>query len=53
MKRILVAGSTGYLGGFVARSPGKLDDLRDSLDEIVQAEVTRPETLVMGSSLFF
>jgi uncharacterized protein YbjT (DUF2867 family) len=59
MKRILVAGATGYLGRFVAlelerrghfvralaRSPGKLDDLRDSLDEIVQAEVTRPESL--------
>ena len=59
MKRILVAGSTGYLGGFVcrelkarghfvralARSPEKLVPLRDSLDEIVEAEVTRPETL--------
>jgi len=45
MKRILVAGSTGYLGGFVcrelearghfvralARSPDKLGPLRDSL----------------------
>jgi uncharacterized protein YbjT (DUF2867 family) len=54
MKRILVAGATGYLGGFVerghlvraqARSPGKLDPIRESLDEIVEAEVTRPETL--------
>jgi uncharacterized protein YbjT (DUF2867 family) len=59
VKRILVAGSTGYLGGFVcrelkarghfvralARSPEKLVPLRDSLDEIVEAEVTRPETL--------
>lgn len=59
MKRVLVAGSTGYLGGFVcralkarghfvralARSPEKLVPLRDSLDEIVEAEVTRPETL--------
>jgi uncharacterized protein YbjT (DUF2867 family) len=59
MKRVLVAGATGYLGGFVcqelkarghfvralARSPEKLDRLRDSLDEIVKAEVTRPETL--------
>ena len=59
MNRVLVAGATGYLGGFVARdfksrdylvralarSPKKLDPLRDSLDEIVQAEVTRPETL--------
>jgi len=59
MKRILVAGATGYLGGFVARefkarghfvralarSPEKLEPLKDSLDEIVEAEVTRPETL--------
>ena len=59
MKRILVAGSTGYLGSFVARefkarghfvralarSPKKLDHLQGSLDEIVEAEVTRPETL--------
>jgi uncharacterized protein YbjT (DUF2867 family) len=58
-KRVLVAGSTGYLGGFVcrelrarghfvralARSPEKLAPIRDSLDEIVEAEVTRPETL--------
>ena len=59
MKRVLVAGSTGYLGGFVcrelaarghfvralARSPEKLAPLRDSLDEIVEAEITQPETL--------
>ena len=59
MKRILVAGSTGYLGGFVcrelearghfvralARSPEKLVSLRDSLGEVVEAEITRPETL--------
>jgi uncharacterized protein YbjT (DUF2867 family) len=59
MKRILVAGSTGYLGRFVvrelgqrghfvralARSPEKLDDLRDSPAEIARAEVTRPGTL--------
>jgi uncharacterized protein YbjT (DUF2867 family) len=59
MKRILVAGSTGYLGGFVcqelkarghfvralARSPEKLAPLRDSLHEVVEAEITRPETL--------
>ncbi len=57
MKRILVAGATGYLGGFVARelkarghfvralarSPEKLDP--GSADEVVEAEVTRPETL--------
>lgn len=59
MKRILVAGSTGYLGGFVcqelksrghfvralARSPEKLDPLRDSLDDVVEAQVTQPESL--------
>jgi uncharacterized protein YbjT (DUF2867 family) len=57
--RVLVAGATGYLGGFVARefksrgyyvralarSPKKLHPIRDSLDEVVQAEVTRPATL--------
>ncbi|NNE47142.1 MAG: SDR family oxidoreductase [Rhodothermales bacterium] len=59
MKRVLVAGATGYLGQFVlqefkargyhvralARSPEKLDHLRGSVDEIVGGEVTRPETL--------
>ena len=59
MQRVLVAGATGYLGGFVAqefkargylvralaRSPEKLDHVQGSLDEIVEAEVTLPETL--------
>jgi uncharacterized protein YbjT (DUF2867 family) len=59
MKHILVAGATGYLGGFVtrefkerghfvralARDAAKLQPIRDSIDEIVKAEVTRPETL--------
>ena len=59
MKRILVAGVTGYLGRFVARelksrgyfvralvrSPDKLDDLADELDDIVQGDVTRADTL--------
>ncbi len=58
-RNVLVAGATGYLGGFVARefknrgyhvralarSPKKLDPIRDSLDEVVQAEITRPDTL--------
>ena len=58
-----VAGATGYLGGFVvrelkarghfvralARSPRKLDSLQDSLDEIAEAEVTRPESLGGGA----
>ena len=59
MQRVLVAGATGYLGGFVAqelkarghfvralaRSPEKLEGIRDCVDEAVEAEVTRPETL--------
>ncbi len=59
MKRILVAGATGYLGGFVAwefkdrgwfvralaRTPEKLDHLTDTVDEVIQGHVTRPETL--------
>ncbi len=57
MQRVLVAGATGYLGGFVARelkargdfvrvlarSPKKFKD--ESADEVVEGEVTRPETL--------
>lgn len=59
MKRILVAGATGYLGGFaaqefkkrghfvrvLARSRGKLEHISGSIDEIIEGEVTRPETL--------
>jgi len=59
MKRVLVAGATGYLGryvvrelkrqGFVvralARDAAKLDGLTDDIDEIFIGEVTRPETL--------
>lgn len=58
-QNVLVAGATGYLGGFVARelksrghfvralarSPGRLEPLKDTLDEIVQAEITVPATL--------
>ncbi len=57
--RALVAGATGYLGGYVARelkkrgcfvralarSPEKLDSIRDELDEVVVGEVTQPDTL--------
>jgi len=59
MKRVLVAGATGYLGRYVvtelkkqnhriralARDKSKLSDLKNHIDEIVEAEVTRPETL--------
>lgn len=60
MKRVLVAGATGHLGRFVvqelkqrgyfvralARDPSRLQGLEHAADEIVQGEVTRPETLV-------
>jgi uncharacterized protein YbjT (DUF2867 family) len=59
MKRVLVAGATGYLGGFVAkefksrgyfvralvRSSTKLDDLWQSTDEIVEGRITELKTL--------
>ena len=59
MPRVLVAGATGYLGGFVCRelksrghvvrallrSSRGLDALWASSDEIVQGKVTEPETL--------
>jgi uncharacterized protein YbjT (DUF2867 family) len=59
MKRVLVAGATGYLGGFVCRefksrdyfvralvrSPKKVDGLSDTTDEIIEAQITQPETL--------
>lgn len=58
-QRVLVAGATGYLGGFVvqefksrgyyvralARSPQKLDPLRNEIDEIATGEITNPESL--------
>ncbi len=58
-RRVLVAGATGYLGRFVAReidarghfvralarSPHKLDDMRDQVDEVVRGEVTDPASL--------
>lgn len=57
--RVLVAGATGYLGGFVARelatrghrvralarAPERLGQIAGLLDEIVEAEITRPQTL--------
>lgn len=59
MKRVLVAGATGYLGRYVAeefkrqghfvkalaRSPEKLEHLSPGPDEVVKGEVTRPDTL--------
>jgi len=57
--RVLVAGATGYLGGFVARelkrrghfvralarSPERLQGMDPQPDQIVKGEVTRPRTL--------
>jgi uncharacterized protein YbjT (DUF2867 family) len=54
-----VAGATGYLGGFVvrelaergcfvralARSPEKLDSIRNEINEVVVGEVTQPDSL--------
>jgi uncharacterized protein YbjT (DUF2867 family) len=59
MTRVLVAGATGYLGGYVAkelaargyfvralvRSLDKAEGLRTVVDELVEGEVTKPETL--------
>jgi uncharacterized protein YbjT (DUF2867 family) len=60
MERVLVAGATGYLGSYVVRefgrreyfvralvrSPDRLEtSAREAADEVVEAEVTRPETL--------
>jgi uncharacterized protein YbjT (DUF2867 family) len=58
-KRILVAGSTGYLGSYVveefkrrghpvralARSAEKLSRLHNQPDEIFQAQITEPKSL--------
>ncbi len=58
-QRVLVAGATGYLGGFVikefksrgyfvralARSPQKLESLKNDIDEVVIGEVTNPESI--------
>ncbi len=58
-KTILLAGATGYLGNYITkelisrnidtkiivRKPGKIIDMASKLAEIIQAEVTRPETL--------
>lgn len=59
MKRVLVAGATGYLGAYVAkefkargyfvralvRSSKKLNGLWESCDEIVEGQITEPKTL--------
>lgn len=59
MKKVLVAGATGYLGKYVvqefkkqgywvralARNKEKLDELKNNIDEMFEAEATKPETL--------
>ncbi len=59
MKKVLVAGATGYLGRYLvkelknqnnrvralARNAKKLDNLSEHIDEVFEAEVTKPETL--------
>ncbi len=59
MKKVLVAGATGYLGRYLvtklkkqgywvkalARDAQKLEDLREHIDEIYEGEVTKPDTL--------
>jgi uncharacterized protein YbjT (DUF2867 family) len=59
MKRILVAGATGYIGGFVvkefraqghfvsalARNPDKLQSIKSSVGQTIEAEITKPESL--------
>lgn len=59
MKKVLVAGATGYLGRYVvkelkkqgywvralARNPEKLKDLEEFVDDMFVGEVTKPETL--------
>ncbi|MCP4146618.1 MAG: SDR family oxidoreductase [bacterium] len=59
MKKVLVAGATGYLGRYVTkelkkqgywvrilvRNPDKPDDLEKAAHEVIVGEVTKPETL--------
>ena len=59
MKHVLVTGATGYLGRYLikelkkqnyrvralARNAIKLDNLKEHVDEIFEAEATKPETL--------
>jgi len=60
MKKILIAGATGYLGHFVTqafkmnnyytkvlvRNPEKFRKEKINADEVISAEITQPETLV-------
>jgi len=60
MKKVLIAGATGYLGRYLVmeakkqgywvraltREKGRLADISDYIDEVFVAEVTNPETLM-------
>jgi uncharacterized protein YbjT (DUF2867 family) len=59
MKKVLVAGATGYLGRYLVkelkkqnywvraltRNTKRLDDFNNLIDDVFEAEVTKPETL--------
>jgi len=59
MKKVLLAGATGYLGRYLvkalnaqgyqvralARAPERLDNLKNHIDKIIKAEITQPDTL--------
>jgi len=59
MKKVLVGGATGYLGRYLkkelkrqgywvralARNSKKLEDLEEQIDEVFEAEITKPKTL--------
>jgi uncharacterized protein YbjT (DUF2867 family) len=59
MKKVLVAGATGYLGRFMVlecnkqgyfvrvltRNAKKLDDLKEHIDDVVESEITNPDSL--------
>ncbi|MCG7993361.1 MAG: SDR family oxidoreductase [Candidatus Thiodiazotropha lotti] len=59
MNRVLIAGATGYLGGYIAkelvrlsypvralvRNPEKLKQNKIEVTEIVQSEITRPDSI--------
>ena len=59
MGKVLLAGATGYLGGYilsellkrqyevrvVVRSPSKLDPVEAKKIEVIQAQVTEPESI--------
>jgi uncharacterized protein YbjT (DUF2867 family) len=59
MQKVLIAGATGYLGGFVVqefkkrgywiralvRNPDKLDGLSEFIDETIIGEITNPDAL--------